>query len=232
MQPFYYRSSRPNAKIDPAKPKARAKQRHHHGTTMAVLFLALVVVAAGIVNYSMGSTKVSAPAAPTSAPVSAKLPIAAAPIASTTTTTTIVNNCASNTLPQLVLVSISQRHLWACNGSTTVYDSPVVTGISYLAADLTPVGTYHVYAKQTNQVLTGCDTTGCWKDPVSYWMPFLDNQYGQYGFHDATWRAPSAFGQISPDSASASHGCVECPLSTAKWLYGWDHIGTAVTIES
>jgi lipoprotein-anchoring transpeptidase ErfK/SrfK len=81
-------------------------------------------------------------------------------------------------------------------------------------------------------VLTGCDTTGCWKDPVYYWMPFLDNQYGSYGFHDATWRADSAFGNINPDSADASHGCVETPLATAKWLYNWDQVGTTVTIES
>jgi lipoprotein-anchoring transpeptidase ErfK/SrfK len=63
-------------------------------------------------------------------------------------------------------------------------------------------------------------------------MPFLTNKYGVYGFHDATWRASSAFGKISPDSAEASHGCVELPLSTAKWLYGWANIGTTVIIKN
>lgn len=147
------------------------------------------------------------------------------------------NYCASNTLSQLVLVSIGKQHLWACNGSKTVYDSAVVTGMEQYPADLTPPGTYHIYAKQTNLHLKGCDSTGCWDDPVSYWMPWLDNQYGQYGFHDATWRKPSQFGNVNiyaPNTAPVvgSHGCVELPLATAKWLYGWSVVGTTVTVQS
>lgn len=147
------------------------------------------------------------------------------------------NYCANNTLSQLVLVSISKQHLWACDGTTTEYDSAVVTGMESYAADLTPPGTYHIYAKETNLDLKGCDATGCWDDPVSYWMPWLDNQYGQYGFHDATWRTPSEFGNVNiyaPDTASVvgSHGCVELPLATAKWMYNWSVVGTTVTVES
>ncbi len=99
-------------------------------------------------------------------------------------------------------------------------------------ADLTPTGTYHIYAKETDVYLKGSDSTGSWDDYVYYWMPFLDNQYGIYGFHDATWRSANAFGNIDPYSNNASHGCVEMPLATAKWLYGWSSIGTTVTIES
>lgn len=142
------------------------------------------------------------------------------------------NPCADNTLSQLALVSISKRHMWACDGTTVVYNSAVVTGMENLPADLTPVGTYHVYGKETDQHLIGSDSTGSWNDFVNYWMPFLDNQYGQYGFHDATWRPSTAFGNISPYSSNASHGCVELPLATAKWLYNWVVIGTTVTIES
>lgn len=140
--------------------------------------------------------------------------------------------CAANDQPKLALVSIGQRHLWACDGTTVAYDSAVVTGMENLAADLTPTGTYHVYGKQTNLYLNGSDSTGSWHDHVYYWMPFLDNQYGAYGFHDATWRPADAFGNISPYSSNASHGCVELPLATAKWLYNWVAIGTPVTIES
>lgn len=101
-----------------------------------------------------------------------------------------------------------------------------------LAADLTPTGTYHIYSKQTDVTLSGSDTTGSWNDPVSYWMPYLYNSYGTYGFHDATWRPDSAFGNISPYSSDGSHGCVELPLATAKWLYDWSYVGTTLTIES
>lgn len=142
------------------------------------------------------------------------------------------NRCASNKSGQLVLVNIGQRHLWACQGSKTVYDSPVITGIQFYDSTLTPPGTYHISAKQTNLTLTGSDITGNWSDPVQYWLPFLSNPYGTYGFHDATWRPNNAFGSINPASTNASHGCVELPLSTAQWLYNWAQVGTTVTIES
>jgi len=146
-----------------------------------------------------------------------------------------INYCADNTVSQLILVNISKQHLWACNGATTAYDSAVVTGMEQYAADLTPPGTYHIYAKQTNQDLKGCDATGCWDDPVSYWMPWLSNKYGIYGFHDATWRKPSQFGHVNiyaPETAAVvgSHGCVELPLATAKWIYNWAPVGTTVKI--
>ena len=142
------------------------------------------------------------------------------------------NMCAGNTEAHDVLVSISKRHMWACAGSAAMYDSAVVTGMENLPADLTPTGTYHIYAKQTNLYLDGSDSTGSWHDWVNYWMPFLSNQYGVYGFHDATWRKDSDFGTIDPYSGQASHGCVELPLAAAKWLYNWAPIGTTVTIVS
>jgi lipoprotein-anchoring transpeptidase ErfK/SrfK len=154
------------------------------------------------------------------------------PVISTVASSGTINACASNQLNQLILVSISKRRLWACNTNAVAYTSSVVTGMDFLAADLTPTGTYHIYSKETNQHLIGHDSTGSWDDFVYYWMPFLDNQYGEYGFHDATWRPANAFGNISPDSTNASHGCVECPLATAKWLYNWSVVGTTVTIVS
>jgi lipoprotein-anchoring transpeptidase ErfK/SrfK len=138
--------------------------------------------------------------------------------------------CAAATETKVVYVSVGKRHMWACNGTTQAYDSPVVTGMENLAADLTPRGTYHIYGKQTDLYLNGSDSTGSWHDYVYYWMPFLSNQYGVYGFHDATWRKPNDFGNIDPNSNDASHGCVELPLETAKWLYGWAPVGTSVII--
>lgn len=128
--------------------------------------------------------------------------------------------------------------MWACAAGSQVYDNAVITGMALYPADLTPTGTYKIYAKQTHTTLTGHDSTGSWSDPVSYWMPFYDSsQYGVYGFHDATWRAANDFGNINinaPYTAAehGSHGCVEMPLAAAKWLYGWAPIGTTVTIES
>jgi hypothetical protein len=140
--------------------------------------------------------------------------------------------CNANDDAKHVFVSISERHLWACEYHKVAYNTPVITGMEFLPADLTPTGTYKVYDKQTNVTLTGSDTTGNWSDPVDYWMPFLQNQYGTYGFHDATWRPNNAFGKVDPNSKDASHGCVELPLSASKWLYGWTPVGTQVTIRS
>ena len=140
--------------------------------------------------------------------------------------------CSPNSLNQFIIVSISQRHMWACSTYNQVYDSPVVTGMENLPADLTPTGTYKIASKQTGLFLNGSDSTGSWHEFVNYWMPFLTNQYGVYGFHDATWRSDSDFGNIDPSSSNASHGCVELPLATAKWLYGWAARGTSVNITN
>jgi len=148
----------------------------------------------------------------------------------TPATTPAPSKCSGNTLPKFVLVSVSQRHLWACEGATQVHDSPVITGMEKLAADLTPRGTFKVYGKVTDTVLKGSDSTGSWNDPVSYWMPYLDNQYGTYGFHDATWRNPNEFGNVDPNSDNGSHGCVEMPLNDMAWLYNWAPVGTTLTV--
>ena len=155
-----------------------------------------------------------------------------------------VNYCANNTLSQLILVSVSKQHTWACAGATQVNDFAVITGMEQYPADLTPVGTYHIYAKTVNQTLAGRDNTGSWSDFVNYWIPFLDNQYGTYGFHDLTQaangangRADSDFGNVdinAPATATkhASHGCVETPLAAMKWLYEWSKVGTTVSVVS
>jgi lipoprotein-anchoring transpeptidase ErfK/SrfK len=208
--------------------EAASERRSKKGKVFAVVILLAILMFAGLFAMKSGHTTNSATLADTTNKTAATKPVKTAAVAAAPAP----NPCASNTLSQLALVSISKRHMWACDGTTSVYDSPVVTGMEMLAADLTPTGTYHIYAKETDLTLSGSDSTGSWNDPVSYWMPFLDNQYGAYGFHDATWRAPGDFGNISPNSTDASHGCVELPLATAKWLYAWAVVGTTVTIES
>jgi len=146
--------------------------------------------------------------------------------------TTQTTACTTNTVKQIIIASISARHLWVCDGSQVLYQTAVITGDMNVVADVTPVGTYSIYAKETDVHLIGSDSRGSWDDFVYYWMPFLDDQYGVFGLHDATWRAPTDFGSISPYSDNASHGCIELPLAAAKWIYDWSSIGTTVTIES
>jgi hypothetical protein len=136
--------------------------------------------------------------------------------------------CMSNTSGKLLLVSISQQHLWACDATQIVYQSAVTTGASALTNvdDATPVGTWHIFGKYTNTTLRGCDANGCWKDPVAYWMPFD----GSVGFHDASWQT-FPFGSAEYQTGG-SHGCVHLPTDTAEWVYDWAPIGTTVTVRS
>lgn len=228
MQPSYYRSSsgfEPNKKQNPTK-KISLKPKWRPSSLAKIIVIIIVGLLITMTGKIFDSKKPDTHVLGKNKIVKSVnlIPYNQATIQKS------VNRCANNTLPQLVLVSINQRHLWVCNASNQLYDSPVVTGISYLAADNTPVGTFQILNKDRNLTLTGTDTTGHWSDPVSYWMHFLTNQYGQYGLHDATWRPPYAFGNISPNSSQASHGCVELPLSTAQWLYNWINVGATVKI--
>ena len=84
-----------------------------------------------------------------------------------------------------IVVSVSQQHLWAYDGTTQVYSSNVITGASNLG-ESTPIGTWKIYGKSSNVYLKG----PTWDDFVQYWMPFV----GPYGLHDASWRDPNQFG--------------------------------------
>jgi len=128
--------------------------------------------------------------------------------------------CNTNKQGQLVIVSITQQHMWACQGPEQVYDTPVTTG-AYLNGDYTPTGTWHIFAKERDVNLIG----PTWDDFVQYWMPF----YSDYGFHDASWQTFPFGGPEYPQQGS--HGCVHLPLSAMAWLFNWASIGTTVTIN-
>jgi hypothetical protein len=229
---YYYSNRRP---LPPAKPMRRPSSLgltrlllRLRWSLLGVLILGILIFVPPLLRSGDKPANFAVPPKSTGSSAS----VAGSTPKSTPAATAATGHCAGNKLSQSIVVSINQRHLWVCQDSRTVYDTPVVTGINYLAADKTPTGSYHIYDKQTNVTLAGSDTTGSWSDPVRYWMPFLHNQYGSYGFHDATWRDNSAFGNISPNSADASHGCIELPLSASEWLYNWAQVGTTVTIES
>lgn len=227
----YYRSARrpdPPARTVPFITSSGARLIPRNLAVALVLIAALIAVP---ILRSNGAAKPTASQSSRSQTQGSQGSAPANTNAAAVTEPAKTDACSDNTLSKMVVVSIGQRHMWACAGSKAAYDSPVVTGMSAHASTITPTGTYHIYGKQTHLTLTGSDVTGSWSDPVSYWMPFLNNKYGAYGFHDATWRSNDEFGNISPDSSKASHGCVELPLATAKWLYGWVSIGTTVNIR-
>lgn len=235
---YYHSARRPAAAPRPAYISASRRRLIPHAKTLVIALTAISLGVGGSILQSragqapVASTQSAAPSAgaPKAAPVApGKAPAASAGAVLAATSD---SKCAGNTHDKAVIISVSQRRMWACEQARQVHQAPVITGMLAHASTLTPAGTYQIYAKATDTVLTGSDEAGSWNRPVYYWMPFLDNQYGTYGFHDATWRPDKEFGKIDPNTDQASHGCVELPLASQKWLYEWAPVGTTVTVET
>lgn len=215
----FYRSDRHpvSRRATPAKP--RPKLRINYGRWLVVA----IVLAGAFLVFNVASKAFGSSSPGQQPPANNSAAVA---------TTDGPKQCSGNSLTKAVIVSVSERHMWACQSDKVVYDSPVVTGNENYPATLTPRGTYHIASKQTETRLTGSDAAGSWDVNVRYWLPFLQNQHGVYGFHDATWRSNSEFGNVDPHSSKASHGCVELPLNASHWLYDWVAVGTTVTIKN
>lgn len=116
-----------------------------------------------------------------------------------------------------IKISISKQKLWYFKNGKAIYSSSVVTG--QRNRHDTRKGTYSLRGKAKNVYLVGPD----YKSFVNYWMPI----YGDVGLHDATWRWN--FGG-SIYRYNGSHGCVNLPLRTAKYIYNNVPIRTTVKI--
>jgi hypothetical protein len=103
-----------------------------------------------------------------------------------------------------VEVNLTAQHLFFYKDGQLMLESDCVTGKN----DGTPTGTYSFTYKERYATLKGEN----YSSPVSYWMPFS----GNVGLHDATWR--TNFGGTLYKSGG-SHGCVNLPIKTAKFIY-------------
>jgi len=131
-------------------------------------------------------------------------------------------SCAGNDYAQLVVVSISRQHLWACEKHKQVESTAVTTGETD-NGDQTPLGSWRVQAKQRDRYLVGPG----YRDYVQYWVPFN----GDFGFHDASWQT-MPFGSQGYKT-DGSHGCVHLPTPAMAWFYKWVTVGqTVVTVEA
>ncbi len=213
--------------VIPAKSASSSKLRSR---LLTLVLFALI----GFASYSLLAYKDhksnQASIKPSSASTSQKAVLGAAPATNPAAAPVPVSKCAGNDITQFIVISITDRHLWVCEAGNQVRDYPVVTGMQKIEDNATPIGTYKIYAKQRDTVLTGTASTGTWRQPVSYWMPFLDNKFGTYGFHDASWRKISEFGHTDPYSDKGSHGCIQTSVANSEWLYNWAHVGATVTI--
>ncbi len=189
----------------------------------AVPLLAVVTVL--VLLRPSGSTAEESAAPPPAAPTTGaaastevlSAPQTLAPVPDTRDATI----CATNTVAQHIVVSISQQHAWACDAHRLRLSTPVTTGVPVPDRE-TRVGTWTVQDKQTNRDLVGPG----YDEHVDYWMPYD----GDFGLHDATWQT-FAFGTAGWRT-DGSHGCVHLPLDAMAWVYGWAQVGATVTIQA
>lgn len=119
-------------------------------------------------------------------------------------------------------INISTQRLIVFNDNQPIYESAITTGATYYDFG-TPVGVGRIYAKIYKTRLRGGGRFP-YDVPVDYWMPFN----GQVGLHDATWR--SGFGG-QDYYYNGSHGCVNLPFETAKFIWDTAPIGTPVNVH-
>jgi lipoprotein-anchoring transpeptidase ErfK/SrfK len=183
---------------------------HFHGPRPRLAKPSTTVSPAAAFNQPPASpTEVHVPASHTQRPAPAPKPKPPSP-------------CRTNADAQRVIVSIAQQHAWMCTGPKQVKDSVVTSGAT-ATGDGTPLGTWHIQAKQTDRMLTVLSGDSF---HVDYWMPYDD----VYGFHDAAWQKfPFGSAQYRTEG---SHGCVHFPHAVMAWLYGWADIGATVTIQN
>ncbi len=127
---------------------------------------------------------------------------------------------------KLIYVNIGSQYLYAYDQGDLIYSSPVTTGKNGFA---TVKGEFKIYAKTRNRTLISPFTTDkndslYYEVDVAYWMPF----YSGYGLHDAPWR--SRFGG-QDYTWNGSHGCVNMPTATTKFIWNWAEIGTPVYVN-
>ena len=116
-------------------------------------------------------------------------------------------------------VDIADQVVYCVKKGKLVYSSDVVTGNPYTGHG-TPTGVYRIEYHSANWYMKKYQVF------TYYWMP-IDLNTG-VGLHDATWR--STFGG-SYYLGSGSHGCVNMPLSTAKFIFNNFADGTPVIVH-
>lgn len=120
-----------------------------------------------------------------------------------------------------IAVDIFEQTLVAYQDSRPVFATLISSGI---AADSTPPGVYHIYAKLNYGRMSGAYR----RDRSDYYyledVPDIMYFDGDRGLHGAYWHDGFGF--------KRSHGCVNLAPADARWLFQWAPAGTPVLIFS
>lgn len=120
-------------------------------------------------------------------------------------------------------VDLSAKTVTAYVGDTPVWGPRLM--VDGKEGNETVTGSFEIYLRYDIQDMTNANYYP--EDHPKYYftpdVPWVQYFSGGYGFHGAPWR--SSFGY------SGSHGCINMPVSDAKWLYDWASIGTRVEVH-
>jgi hypothetical protein len=133
------------------------------------------------------------------------------------------NNPSSSMNPNGYTYSLAQEHSGTSTPETlTVWHTGAVVQATLantgIASTPTAIGTFPVYIRYRNQVMTGVDPSGAhYADPVQYVSYFTTGDAIHY-----MPRAQYGYPQ--------SLGCVEIPLAPASVIWQYTYYGSLVTV--
>lgn len=122
---------------------------------------------------------------------------------STPTPTYTPTPTATPTPERWIDVNLTTQTLIAYEGDTPVLQTLISSGN---VLNPTVEGTFFIYLKLTKQTMSGPD----YETPD---VPYVMYFHNAYSLHGAYWH--NEFGR------PRSHGCVNVPVETAKWLFYW-----------
>ncbi|WP_114855266.1 L,D-transpeptidase family protein [Brachybacterium sp. YJGR34] len=120
-------------------------------------------------------------------------------------------------------VDLTNKTVTAYVGDTPVWGPRAM--VDGKEGNETVTGSYEIYLTYEVQDMTNeaYYPEGHPKYYLTEDVPWVQYFHQGYGFHGAPWR--SSFGY------SGSHGCINLPVSDAKWLYDWAGIGTRTEVH-
>jgi lipoprotein-anchoring transpeptidase ErfK/SrfK len=122
---------------------------------------------------------------------------------------------------KLIYVNLASQTMYLFDNDKLIETNYITSGRSKFE---TPPGKYAIYNKEKQKYLKSPFKDIEYNLLVQYWMPFYDG----YGIHDAYWR--TVYGG-DDYTLAGSHGCLNTPLDTVKFIYNWAPIGTTVLID-
>ncbi len=114
-------------------------------------------------------------------------------------------------------VNLTKQRLQAYEGNNVIFSTLISSGV---ARHPTVTGNFNVYIKLQKQTMIGGRGSEAYNLPD---VPYVMYFYQDYGIHGTYWH--HNFGHVM------SHGCVNTPTDSARFLFNWAPLGTPVNVH-